>query len=70
MAGNHGFADGNKRTALILIYTLISNSGYRLKALNNEDIQKALEDLIVEASSATTPKQTLLDWFRERVEKT
>ena len=70
MAGNHGFADGNKRTTLILLYTLISNSGYRLKPIdNNEDIEQALEDIIVAASSSETAKQTLLDWFRSRIEK-
>jgi death-on-curing protein len=30
MAGNHGFVDGNKRTTLILLYTLLSKSGYEL----------------------------------------
>jgi death-on-curing protein len=69
MAGNHGFADGNKRTTLILLHTLISNSGYRLKAINNEDIEQALEDIIVAASSSATSMQTLLDWFQVRLER-
>ncbi len=59
MAGNHGFADGNKRTTLILLHTLIRNSGYRLKALDNEDIEQSLEDIIVAASSNATPMKTL-----------
>ena len=28
MASNHGFADGNKRTTLILTHSLITNSNY------------------------------------------
>jgi death-on-curing protein len=69
MAGNHGFADGNKRSTLLLVHNLISNSGYRLKALNNEDLEKALEDTIVAGASSTTPIQQLTDWFRLRIEK-
>ena len=69
MAGNHGFADGNKRTTLILLHTLITNSGYRLKPLNNEDIEQALEDIIVAASSSSTSMQILLDWFEARIER-
>ena len=69
IAGNHGFADGNKRTALILVHTLISNSGYRLRPLNKEDMQLALEEIIMQASSSNTPMQTLLDWFEAHIEK-
>jgi death on curing protein len=69
MAGNHGFADGNKRTTLILLHTLIANSGYRLNGPPDENIEQSLEDIIVAASSAATPMQTLLDWFRSRLEK-
>lgn len=69
MAGNHGFADGNKRTTLILLHTLITNSGYRLKPLNNEDMEQALEDIIVAASSSSTSMQILLDWFEARMER-
>lgn len=32
MAANRGFADGNNRTTLLLVHTLITNSGYRLIA--------------------------------------
>jgi death-on-curing protein len=69
VAGNHGFVDGNKRTTLILVHTLITNSGYRLKALNNEDLEQALEDTIVAGASSATTIQQLTDWFRLRIEK-
>ena len=51
MAGNHGFADGNKRTTLILIHSLITNSNYILEPLPGEDIQQAIEDLILSAAA-------------------
>jgi len=42
MARNHGFADGNKRTTLILLHTLLQRSGYTLEAVGCEDIQTAV----------------------------
>jgi death on curing protein len=69
MASNHGFADGNKRTTLLLVHTLITNSGYQLKALNDEDLEQALEDIIVAGASRETSLQRLTEWFRLRVER-
>lgn len=69
MASNHGFADGNKRSTLLLVHTLIANSGYQLKALNNEDMEQALEDIIVAGANHETTVQQLTEWFRLRVEK-
>jgi death-on-curing protein len=68
MAGNHGFADGNKRTTLILLHTLVSNSGYRLRPLAGEDLDQAIEDIIIAATSARTSIQDLIDWFQLRIE--
>ena len=69
MASNHGFADGNKRSTLLLVHTLITKSGYQLKALNNEDLEQALEDIIVAGASRETSLQQLTEWFRLRVER-
>jgi death-on-curing protein len=69
MAGNHGFADGNKRTTLILLHTLIANSNYRLKPINNEDPGRALEDVILAVASRTISFQDLKGWFRARIER-
>jgi death on curing protein len=41
MASNHGFTDGNKRTAWLLTEILIDRSGYRL------DIAEPIDDLVV-----------------------
>jgi hypothetical protein len=51
------------------VHTLITNSGYRLKALNNEDLEQALEDTIVAGASSTTTIKQLTDWFRLRIDK-
>ena len=36
VAQNHGFLDGNKRTSVILLHTLLNKSGYELVAVRGE----------------------------------
>jgi death on curing protein len=67
IAGNHGFTDGNKRTALILIHLLIDRSGYKLQPLDGEDIEQAIEDLIVQIASRQVEIEQISEWFRLRV---
>ena len=67
MAGNHGFVDGNKRTTLTLVHTLISNSGYSLVAMGDEDIQEAIEGIILRAASHAIEIEELIEWFRLRL---
>jgi prophage maintenance system killer protein len=69
MASNHGFADGNKRTTLILLHNFVQNSGYRLVAANEEDLERAVEDIILAAASSNTSIQQLMDWFEPRIER-
>ena len=38
MVGNHGFVDGNKRTAWLLVEILVDRSGYMLDIPDNERI--------------------------------
>jgi death-on-curing protein len=69
MAGNHGFADGNKRTTLILLHALIKNSGYRLVPIGTEDIEQAVEDVILAAAASNISMTELTEWFRPRLVK-
>ncbi|MBL3552395.1 type II toxin-antitoxin system death-on-curing family toxin [Rhodovulum sulfidophilum] len=63
MVGNHGFVDGNKRTALLLVETLIERSGYYL-VLSGQD---RFDDLIVGVASGEIDFDALVVWFEERV---
>ena len=71
MTGNHGFADGNKRTALILTHSLITNSDYQLEPLLGEDIEQAIEDLILAAASGSIAShplhESVSDGFMPRI---
>lgn len=59
---NHGFLDGNKRTAVTLTLLLIERSGYELGA-SNDDIM----EMVIEAASGTMRLDELKAWFRARI---
>lgn len=67
VAGNHGFIDGNKRTALILIDLLVEQSGYELRPLEGEDIQDAVETLLLQIANHQIEIEAINEWFRLRV---
>ena len=39
---NHGFTDGNKRTAVLLLVLLLERSGYQILPVHDEDIDEAI----------------------------
>ena len=59
---NHGFADGNKRTALLLVQLLLRRSGYSLDADG-----PAVLELIVGVADHTVTYDELVVWLRERI---
>ena len=70
MVNNHGFADGNKRTTIILTHTLIVNSGYQLSALDvNESINDAFEQMVLAAATGAMSLDEITDWFKARIRR-
>lgn len=63
MVGNHGFTDGNKRTAWILTAILIERSGYVLHLEDGERI----DDLVVGVAAGEVGFDDLVTWFRQRL---
>ncbi|MGR3462695.1 MAG: type II toxin-antitoxin system death-on-curing family toxin [Roseovarius sp.] len=63
MVANHGFIDGNKRTAWLLVELLIERSGYVLAIDDDEPI----DDLVVAVADGRLDFDGLCDWFRERL---
>ncbi|MCH7539555.1 MAG: Fic family protein [Proteobacteria bacterium] len=49
MATNHGFTDGNTRTSLILMHTLLVKSGYELVPLKTDRSRDAAAEKMVMA---------------------
>lgn len=68
MVGNHGFADGNKRTTVILLNLLLERSGYRLTPSEERgSIQKEVGNMILDVARKRLSLDDLVQWFRKRI---
>lgn len=65
VVGNHGFIDGNKRTAWLLVEVLIERSGFELVIPDDEPI----DDLVVSVANGDLAFDALASWFRERLHR-
>lgn len=63
IVSNHGFVDGNKRTAWLLVEILIDRSGYVLNVPDDEPI----DDLVVGVASGQIDFDGLAEWFKVRL---
>lgn len=60
---NHGFVDGNKRTALLATLLLIDRSGYDLELIGDEWI----DDVVVLVADGKMEFVGLEQWFAKRL---
>ena len=65
MAGNHGFVDGNKRTAWLLVEILVERSGYELTIPADEPV----DDLVVSVATGDVTFEELVGWFKARLRR-
>ncbi|MEO1776405.1 MAG: type II toxin-antitoxin system death-on-curing family toxin [Pseudomonadota bacterium] len=65
VVNNHGFVDGNKRTAWLLVELLIERSGYYLDVPDDEPI----DDLVVAVAEGSTAFEALQAWFAARFKR-
>ncbi len=65
MVGNHGFVDGNKRTAWLLVELLIARSGYLLDIPDDERI----DDFVVAVAAGQAEFAEIQLWFEFRLRK-
>lgn len=63
LARNHGFADGNKRTAWVVARVFLADNGYRL-SFDPVDAVRTVEALAAGALS----ESELAAWFRNRLQ--
>lgn len=64
---NHGFTDGNKRTAVLLLGLLLERSGYEIVPIDNEDIDDAIENFAVSVANGEMSIEEIQDWLRGRI---
>ncbi len=62
LAKNHGFVDGNKRTAWIAARLFLANNGYRI-SFDPFDAIRAMEGV----AGGIVKESELASWFRERL---
>lgn len=62
---NHGFVDGNKRTAWLVTDYMIRRSGYHFIPQQDEH----LDDTVVAVASGKIDMPELILWFRQRLRK-
>jgi death-on-curing protein len=63
---NHGFTDGNKRTALICVNILLNNSSYQISE-NVTDVD--VEELMLRVARNEMDFSQLAQWFRDNIRK-
>lgn len=64
LSRNHGFFDGNKRTAYVVAETFLDLNGYAVEA-SDEDVVSAM----VAVASGTMAEAELAKWFRSFIAK-
>lgn len=69
MSKNHGFVDGNKRTTLLLLHTFVVRSGYSIVPLSGEDLNKSVEDMILDVVTREMTVEGASDWFKARLRR-
>jgi death-on-curing protein len=62
LARNHGFVDGNKRTAWVIARLFLADNGTQLR-FNRAEAVKTVEAL----AAGTLGEAKLAEWFRERI---
>jgi len=59
ICSNHGFIDGNKRTAYVVAYVFLLDNGYDLAATDAESVAT-----ILSVAAGELPERELAAWFR------
>ncbi len=67
IATSHGFLDGNKRTAVLAATILIYESGYRLHAIEGEDLNVEIERLVLDLVTRKRSLEDAMEWMKLRI---
>ncbi|HEX3983673.1 MAG TPA: type II toxin-antitoxin system death-on-curing family toxin [Acidisoma sp.] len=62
IARNHGFLDGNKRTAWVAARVFLAHNGYPLVVNQVEGYQ-----LMISVAEGSRDETSIATWFRERI---
>lgn len=62
ICSNHGFYDGNKRTAYVVAETFLDLNGYAMSAPD-----EAVVTMMLGVASGSTTEKQLAEWFRSHI---
>ena len=68
VSANHGFVDGNKRTAFMLFHLLLSRSGYVFVGTSTDEIDD-IEHLITDLTTKFLNLEEMTLWLKHRIQK-
>jgi death on curing protein len=66
ISGSHGFIDGNKRTAVILVDLLILKSGY---CIVSNDLDREMEEMVLDLVCHRMTLEDAIQWFEKRLRR-
>jgi len=69
LAGSQIFLTANKRTAIALVNLLVTESGYELHPLDDEQITKAIEELSKAVGRGDMKLEALNKWYQLRLRR-
>jgi death on curing protein len=69
LATNHGFIDGNKRTALFMTVVLLARSGYKLRDDDEDRLNSDVEEAVLAVVEHRMTFDELVTWFKARIVK-
>lgn len=64
---NHGFIDGNKRTAVYTMFLLLVRSGYVLHSTSRDALNNDIETMITDVAERRLDFEGLENWFKARI---
>lgn len=67
VSNNHGFVDGNKRTALVLFYLLLERSDYEFIATSTISDEDDIERLILDVTTHFFTLDECVRWLKPRI---
>lgn len=67
LASNHGFIDGNKRTALLMMNLLLLRSGYELRGSSEQQVNADVEDMILALVEHRMSFDEAVAWLEHRI---
>jgi death on curing protein len=67
LASNHGFIDGNKRTALLMLNLLLVRSGYYLRGRSDKQINADVEAMILALVEHRMSFDDVVAWLERRI---